>query len=112
VNSLTTDRIHETATKLGLTHLTEVVTELVERAENVGDDVLATAILGRLLHHCDVLNINGPSCRLEDRRKRITNGMAQQSGCPPDEPRCGRSPVRSCGRVDSSTEWNRMERPS
>jgi len=33
VSTLTTDRIRETATKLGLTHLTDVVTELVERAE-------------------------------------------------------------------------------
>ncbi len=33
MSSLTTDRIRETATRLGLTHLTEVVTELVERAE-------------------------------------------------------------------------------
>jgi DNA replication protein DnaC len=31
------------------------------------DDVLATAILDRLLHHCDVLPINGPSYRLKDR---------------------------------------------
>ena len=30
----------------------------------LGDDVLATAILDRLLHHCDVININGPSYRL------------------------------------------------
>src|SRR5207245_1032376 len=144
-----TDRIRETATKLGLTHLTEVVTELVERAENaqmgyldfvdllleeelglregrrfrnalklsglphhkslddfdfafqpdldarryergtmiitsnksfaewggvLGDDVLATAILDRLLHHCDVLNINGPSYRLKDRLNLVTGG--------------------------------------
>jgi len=33
VSSLATDRIRETATKLGLTHLTEVITDLVERAE-------------------------------------------------------------------------------
>ena len=33
----------------------------------LGDDVLATAILDRLLHHCDVLAINGPSYRLKDR---------------------------------------------
>ncbi len=33
MSALTTDRIRETATKLGLTHLTEVVTQLVERAE-------------------------------------------------------------------------------
>jgi DNA replication protein DnaC len=31
------------------------------------DDVLATAILDRLLHHCDVVPINGPSWRLKDR---------------------------------------------
>ncbi|MGH3094684.1 MAG: IS21-like element helper ATPase IstB [Streptosporangiales bacterium] len=33
----------------------------------LGDDVLATAILDRLLHHCDVVSINGPSYRLKDR---------------------------------------------
>ncbi len=33
----------------------------------LNDDVLATAILDRLLHHCDVLPINGPSYRLKDR---------------------------------------------
>ena len=33
MSALTTDRIRETATRLGLTHLTDVVTELVERAE-------------------------------------------------------------------------------
>ena len=32
----------------------------------LGDDVLATAILDQLLHHCDVLAINGPSYRLKD----------------------------------------------
>ncbi|MEU9380403.1 IS21-like element helper ATPase IstB [Streptomyces sp. NPDC048279] len=30
-----------------------------------GDEVLATAILDRLLHHCDVISINGPSYRLK-----------------------------------------------
>ena len=33
MSSLTTDRIRETATRLGLTHLTETITELVKRAE-------------------------------------------------------------------------------
>lgn len=33
----------------------------------LGDDVLATAILDRLLHHSEVLAINGPSYRLKDR---------------------------------------------
>jgi DNA replication protein DnaC len=32
-----------------------------------GDEVLATAILDRLLHHCEVISINGPSWRLKDR---------------------------------------------
>jgi DNA replication protein DnaC len=32
-----------------------------------GDEVLATAILDRLLHHGDVVAINGPSYRLKNR---------------------------------------------
>ena len=32
-----------------------------------GDEVLATAILDRLLHHCEVIAINGPSYRLRNR---------------------------------------------
>jgi DNA replication protein DnaC len=31
------------------------------------DDVLATAILDRYLHHCEVISINGPSWRLKDK---------------------------------------------
>ena len=31
-----------------------------------GDDVLASAILDRLLHHCEVVSINGPIYRLKD----------------------------------------------
>ncbi len=31
-----------------------------------GDAVLASAILDRLLHHCEVISINGPSYRLKD----------------------------------------------
>lgn len=40
----------------------------------LGDDVLATAILDRLLHHCDVLSINGPSYRLKDRMSLVPGG--------------------------------------
>ena len=40
----------------------------------LGDDVLATAILDRLLHHCDVLAINGPSYRLKDRLALVPGG--------------------------------------
>ena len=37
----------------------------------LGDDILATIILDRLLHHCEVLSINGPSYRLRDRMDLI-----------------------------------------
>ncbi|MEU4234476.1 IS21-like element helper ATPase IstB [Nonomuraea sp. NPDC026600] len=40
------------------------------------DEVLATAILDRFLHHCDVITINGPSWRLKD---RLTNPDPQPS---------------------------------
>nr|WP_203587861.1 IS21-like element helper ATPase IstB [Actinospica acidiphila] len=36
-----------------------------------GDEVLATAILDRLLHHCEVIFINGPSYRLKNRLQAI-----------------------------------------
>lgn len=36
-----------------------------------GDEVLATAILDRLLHHCGVISINGPSYRLKNRLAAI-----------------------------------------
>jgi DNA replication protein DnaC len=39
----------------------------------LGDDVLATAILDRLLHHCHIIAINGPSYRLKDRASLAPN---------------------------------------
>ncbi len=47
-----------------------------EWGQVLGDDVLATAILDRLLHHCHVIAINGPSYRLKDR-------VALPNGGPP-----------------------------
>ncbi len=41
--------------------------------ELMGDNVLATAILDRLLHHCVVVNIKGDSYRLKDRAKQGTS---------------------------------------
>jgi DNA replication protein DnaC len=38
--------------------------------------VLASAILDRLLHHCDVISISGPSYRLKDRLKPSNGGGA------------------------------------
>jgi DNA replication protein DnaC len=37
----------------------------------LGDDILATAILDRLLHHCEVIGIDGPSYRLRNRMNLI-----------------------------------------
>ena len=45
-----------------------------EWGQVLGDDVLATAILDRLLHHCHVIAINGPSYRLKDRAPLTTGG--------------------------------------
>nr|WP_280956809.1 ATP-binding protein [Acidimicrobium ferrooxidans] len=46
----------------------------------VGDPVLATAILDRLLHHATVLNIRGESYRLKDRTKqRLRGGLLPQA---------------------------------
>ncbi|MFI7019311.1 IS21-like element helper ATPase IstB [Streptomyces sp. NPDC050164] len=36
-----------------------------------GDEILATAILDRLLHHCEVVSINGNSYRLKNRLQAI-----------------------------------------
>jgi DNA replication protein DnaC len=38
-----------------------------EMGQVFGDEVLASAILDRLLHHAEVVAINGPSYRLKDR---------------------------------------------
>ena len=40
-----------------------------EWGEVVGDQVMASAILDRILHHCVTVNIKGDSYRLKDRRK-------------------------------------------
>jgi DNA replication protein DnaC len=39
-----------------------------------GDDVLATALLDRLLHHAEVISINGRSYRMKDRRVEVQHG--------------------------------------
>ena len=39
----------------------------------LGDEMLATAILDRYLHHCEVIAINGPSYRLKDRADLVSN---------------------------------------
>lgn len=59
-----------------------------------GDDVLAIAILDRLLHHCEVLSINGPSYRLKNRFTALEGG-ADVARSPQPSPR--REVVRSSG---------------
>ena len=41
--------------------------------EVFGDPVLTNALLDRLLHHCSVLNINGPSHRPKDQLQFIVD---------------------------------------
>lgn len=45
-----------------------------------GDEVLATAILDRLLHHCEVIAINGPSYRLKNRLAAVKATVASAAG--------------------------------
>jgi DNA replication protein DnaC len=50
-----------------------------EWGEVLGDTVLATAILDRLLHHSHVLNIRGESYRLKEKRRAGLFGPPQMS---------------------------------
>jgi DNA replication protein DnaC len=51
-------------------------TSFSEWGSLLGDDVLATALLDRLLHHAEVIAINGSSYRMKDRREAIQAGKA------------------------------------
>ncbi len=55
-----------------------------EWGEVLGDNVIATAILDRLLHHSHVLNIRGDSYRLrEKKRAGLFGGTVAMSATPP-----------------------------
>ena len=56
--------------------------------EVFGDQVIATAILDRLLHHSTTLNIKGESYRLKDKRKAgiVPGTTQQQEGSDDTEP--------------------------
>jgi DNA replication protein DnaC len=47
-----------------------------EMGQVFGDEVLASAILDRLLHHAEVIAINGPSYRLKDRMLKEGGGVS------------------------------------
>lgn len=52
----------------------------VDWGDTLGDHVLATAILDRLLHHATTLNIKGESYRLKDKRRAGLLGRAKAGG--------------------------------
>lgn len=53
----------------------------VDWGEVLGDRVMATAILDRLLHHATTINIKGESYRLKEKRKA---GLLGKSTPPPE----------------------------
>jgi DNA replication protein DnaC len=48
-----------------------------EMGQVFADEVLATAILDRLLHHCHVISVNGPSWRLKGRIADLAAGTSK-----------------------------------
>ena len=46
-----------------------------EWGEILGDSVMASAVLDRILHHCTVVNVRGETYRLKDRRKNALPTM-------------------------------------
>jgi DNA replication protein DnaC len=57
----------------------------VDWGEIFNDQVLATAILDRLLHHCTTLNIKGESYRLKEKRKAGILGLSTKAQDPKPE---------------------------
>jgi DNA replication protein DnaC len=49
-------------------------TSFAQWGELLGDEVLATALLDRLLHHAEVIAINGRSYRMKERQMDRTGG--------------------------------------
>lgn len=74
----------------------------VDWGEIFQDQVLATAILDRLLHHCTTINIKGESYRLKEKRKAGLLGAAPASS--PD--RVGAYPAGEEGGCGQAQEPN------
>ncbi len=51
-----------------------------EWAEMLGDEVLATALLDRLLYKCEVIKLTGKSYRLENRRTIFDQQQPAEGG--------------------------------
>jgi DNA replication protein DnaC len=61
-------------------------TSFAQWGKLMNDEVLATALLDRLLHHAEVLTINGKSYRMKDRLSAVsTKGGAPKASIPPVE---------------------------
>jgi DNA replication protein DnaC len=61
-------------------------TSFAQWGKLMNDEVLATALLDRLLHHAEVLTINGKSYRMKDRLSAVsTKGGAPKATTPPAE---------------------------
>ena len=56
-----------------------------EWGELLGDSVIASAVLDRLLHHSHVLNIRGESYRLSEKRQAGLFPSQQHPGAAPEE---------------------------
>jgi hypothetical protein len=52
-----------------------------EWGEVFGDDVMAAALIDRLLHHCHIVNIRGNSYRMQEHR-----ALATRLAPPPPKP--------------------------
>lgn len=46
----------------------------IQWGEMFGDDVIAPAILDRLLHHCHIIPTSGPSYRIKDKLEKAKKG--------------------------------------
>jgi len=46
----------------------------------LGDEILASALLDRLLHHAEVITINGSSYRMKDRRRDAVGAAKEEGG--------------------------------
>lgn len=51
----------------------------VEWAQALGDEVLATALLDRLLYKCELLQLSGSSYRMKNRRTIFNDNKTKES---------------------------------
>jgi hypothetical protein len=77
-----------------------------EWGEVLGDDVMAAALIDRLLHHCHMVNIRGNSYRMREHRALATRlptspAKAPTTPCPPAQPAGGLSRSPRAGRPPS-----------